>query len=201
MTVALDTPSLTARFILIFLILALTLMVGVLLKTRLTSPSLTIKLNAHEMHFAANQETIPQDMDEISALMQSVAKNPNDVKLVLKLAETLMQAEQWEPALNFAKRAQNIDPKAFEPVYLQGIILHRQGRYSEAATTLEGALNIRDDAACRYSLGILYSYFLNAPDIGERHLKAALLIPSITPNLKATIENELNRQKQKKEAK
>ena len=196
MTAALHTQSITDRIILICLILALTVMLGALLKNRLTSPSLTVTLNAREMHFEAKQETIPQGMDEISALMQSVAQNPNDLKLILQLAETLMRAEQWEPALNFAKRAQSVDPKAFEPVYMQGIILHRQGRYAEAASKLEEALNIRDDANCRYSLGILYCYFLNAKDIGQRHLIAALEIPDITLELKATIEKELNRQGQ-----
>ena len=80
MTSALPTNSFSTRFILIFLSLALTFMVAALLKARFTNPSLTITNNANEMLFEADQDTIHQGMDEISALMQSVAKNPTDTK-------------------------------------------------------------------------------------------------------------------------
>lgn len=187
-------PSLKTKLVILSLALSCLVMVLALLKTRLLNPSLTVQLSGQEMHFNASDETVTQDMDEISALMQAVGRKPHDIQIILKLSESLLKKNQLEPAANFAKRAHLENPKAFEPLYLLGIILHRQGQYQEAKSKLVEALSLKDDAACRYSLAILYCYYLRQKDLGIAQLKAALKAPNLKDDLKQTLELELKKQ-------
>ncbi|MCR5814904.1 MAG: tetratricopeptide repeat protein [Desulfovibrio sp.] len=181
------------RLLILFLAALLVLMLCVMLKKSLLHPSLTVQNAPHEMHFQASSETITRDMDEIGALMQMVKANPNDSSLTLKLCDALMRAERWDAAENFARRVTDLDPHSFQAHFLLGVILHQLNKNQEARDMLEKALTIHDDPAARYSLGILYLYFLQQTDKGLAHLQAALKLPDLTPELKATIEEEIQK--------
>ena len=74
-----------------------------------------------------------------------------------------------------------------------GVILHNQGKPQEAAATLEKVVVLRDDATVRYSLGVLYSYFLQQKDKGRAHWEAGLKDPKISPEMRQAIEEELKK--------
>lgn len=52
-----------------------------------------------------------------------------------------------------------------------GIIQHSQNRNAEAAASLEKVVAAREDPSVRYSLGILYAYYLEQPDKGLEQLQ------------------------------
>ena len=186
--------SLKQRLLILFLAVLLIVMLFVMLKERLLHPALTVKNAPQEMHFQASSETITRDMDEIGALMQMVKANPKDSALILKLCDALMHAERWDAAESFARRVLDNDPNNFQAHFLLGVILHQRQNYQEAQEMLQKALAIHDDPAARYSLGILCLYFLQQQEQGLLHLKAALKLPDLTPELKASIEEELRKQ-------
>ena len=59
--------------------------------------------------------------------------------------------------------------------------------------TLEKVVALRDDATVRYSLGVLYSYFLQQKDKGRAHWEAGLKDPKISPEMRQAIEEELKK--------
>lgn len=181
------------RLLILLLAALLILMLFVLLKDRLLHPSLTVVNTPREMHFQASSETITRDMDEIEALMQKVKANPEDNALCLELCDALMRAERWDAAESFAQRVVQRDSQNFQAHFLLGVILHQQHKDEQASQALEKAVAIRDDASARYSLGILYLYFLKQSDMGIRHLQAALKLPNLSKDLKAAIEEELEK--------
>lgn len=78
-----------------------------------------------------------------------------------------------------------------KPLYLLGVIQHNQGRHKEAAEALERVVKIKDEASVRYSLGVLYIYFLEDTKRGAEHLRAGLNDPTASEELKAAIQQEL----------
>lgn len=54
-------------------------------------------------------------------------------------------------------------------------------------------MKIKDEASVRYSLGVLYIYFLEDPKRGSEHLRAGLTDATASEELKAAIKQELER--------
>ncbi|MBO4368891.1 MAG: hypothetical protein J5803_02145, partial [Desulfovibrio sp.] len=186
------------KIILLCIALFLALILFFLVKNRLMHPELTIETTPQSVHFQANNEVISKDMDEVAALMQMLKANPNDTSILLSLTDALMKLERWDAAEQFVRRALALEPENFTPNYLLGIILHQKNKPEEAALALEKALTIHDDAAARYSLGILYLYFIKDQNKGIDQLKKGLAIPDSNQELKAAITEELQKQTTKK---
>ncbi|HIU18271.1 MAG TPA: hypothetical protein IAB01_07465 [Candidatus Avidesulfovibrio excrementigallinarum] len=127
----------------------------------------------------------------IMQLMQHLQHDPNDVDTLVKLADLFLHQDDPVRAENFALRAKEVAPDNVEALYLLAIARHQQQRHAEAAASLEAALAIKDSADMRYSLGVLYIYFLNQPDKGRAMLQAALTAPGLSESLKAHIQAEL----------
>ncbi|HZF60651.1 MAG TPA: hypothetical protein VEZ52_03400, partial [Desulfovibrio sp.] len=96
-------------------------------------------------------------------------------------------------AETFAQRAVTMDVSNPKPLYLLGVIQHNQGRHKEAAEALEQVVKIKDEASVRYSLGVLYIYFLEDPKRGADHLRAGLTDATASEELKAAIKQELEK--------
>lgn len=183
-------PNASARMLIILLAASLAVMLAVSLKARFQNPHLTVP---------GRQQSMPAEGGEaeggqsIGALMRQVSENPQDLNALLHLIEHLVVARNWEAAETFAQRAVTMDVSNPKPLYLLGIILHNQGRNKEAAEALEKVLAIKDEASVRYSLGVLYLYFLNEPKRGIEQLQAGLKDPEAGADLKATIQRELEK--------
>lgn len=130
---------------------------------------------------------------EVAGLMQSLQRDPNDPVTLLSLVEIYLKQSDFSGAQNFVNRALMAAPADPEPQYYQGIIQAQMGQNAEAAESLERAIKLGDSASTRFSLGILYIYSLGEKDKGITHLKAALLLPDSTPEMRALIEEELKK--------
>ncbi|BAV92305.1 tetratricopeptide repeat protein [Candidatus Desulfovibrio trichonymphae] len=131
--------------------------------------------------------------DNIGMLMQQAAKEPQNTDVLIHLVEALIAAQNWEAAETFAKRAVSLDLQDHRPLYLLGIVMHNLGHHKEAAETLEKALTIKDTAALRYSLGVLYLYFLRDTPRGVRHLSTGLHDANADEDMKRAIREELEK--------
>ena len=183
-------PNASARMLLVLLAASLVVMLAVSLKARFQNPHLTVPGRQQSMPAGAGEAAAGQSIGE---LMRQVSENPQDLNALLHLIEHLVTAQNWEAAETFAQRAVTMDVSNPKPLYLLGVILHNQGRNKEAAEALEKVLAIKDEASVRYSLGVLYIYFLHDPKRGIEHLQAGLKDPEASADLKATIQQELEK--------
>ena len=103
-----------------------------------------------------------------------------------------------EGTQNRALRAVVAAPNETQPLYMLGIIQHSQNRNAEAAASLEKVVAAREDPSVRYSLGILYAYYLEQPDKGLEQLQKALDNPNTPADLKKAVAEEVTKIKEHK---
>lgn len=131
----------------------------------------------------------------IMKLMQRLQQNPSDMEALSGLTEHFMHTQDWQRAETFAMRAVLAAPNETKPLYMLGVIQHNQKRHAEAAANLEKVAATDNDPSVRYSLGILYAYYLNDPDKGIGQFEKALKTPGITPELKTSVLEEIEKAK------
>ena len=182
--------GLSARILIILLAAAFCIMLFASLKARFQNPHLTVA--ARPQQGMAGGEA-GEDAQTVGKLMRQVAENPQDLGALIHLIEHLVTAQNWDAAETFAQRAVTMDVSNPKPLYLLGIIQHSQGRHKEAAEALEKVVNIKDEASVRYSLGVLYIYFLEDPKRGVDHLRAGLKDATASQELKAAMQQELDK--------
>lgn len=187
---------LRARLLLLFLAVCLGAMLVVSLVERFRNPRL-VEVVGQSMPpgmGAAPQSGAPAGPgDEIARLMQEAGRNPDNGEVIFHLAEALVAAGNWEAAETFARRAMVLDVSNPAPLHLLGVITHNLGREKEAADLLERALAMKEDAGVRYSLGVLYTYFLKDAERGRAHLQAALDLPDTPEEMRERIREELEK--------
>ena len=182
--------GLSARILIILLAAAFCLMLFTSLKARFQNPHLTVA--------ARPQQGMPageagEDAQTVGKLMRQVAENPQDLGALIHLIEHLVTAQNWDAAETFAQRAVTMDVGNSKPLYLLGVIQHNQGRHKEAAEALERVVKIKDEASVRYSLGVLYIYFLEDPKRGVEHLRAGLKDTTASEELKVAMQQEIEK--------
>lgn len=187
----------STRILIILLAAALTIMLFASLKARIQNPHLTVA--ARPQQGMAGGEA-GEDAQTVGKLMRQVAENPQDIGALIHLIEHLVSAQNWDAAETFAQRAVTMDVGNSKPLYLLGVIQHNQGRHKEAAEALERVVKIKDEASVRYSLGVLYIYFLEDPKRGVEHLRAGLNDATASAELKAAIQQELEKTPMPEEA-
>ena len=187
----------STRILIILLAAALTIMLFASLKARIQNPHLTVA--ARPQQGMAGGEA-GEDAQTVGKLMRQVAENPQDIGALIHLIEHLVSAQNWDAAETFAQRAVTLDVGNSKPLYLLGVIQHNQGRHKEAAEALERVVKIKDEASVRYSLGVLYIYFLEDPKRGVEHLRAGLNDATASAELKAAIQQELEKTPMPEEA-
>ena len=132
-----------------------------------------------------------QLMAHIGELMQKVKNNPQDATVMLELVNHLIELQQWVPAEQFARRITTITPSNPAGHYLLSVALHGLERNEEAAASLEQAISLDDSPTLRYSLGVLYAYYLNDKAKAAEHFRAGLAKADAMPELRKDLESEL----------
>lgn len=127
----------------------------------------------------------------IGTLMQQMQKDPNNIEILTKLADTFIHQEDWARAENFLMKAITIAPTDTQTLYLLGITQFNQKKAALAAETFETLLAIAEDAHARFNLGVIYKHYLNKPDMADKHLKAILSIPGVEKSLQERAQKEL----------
>lgn len=190
MTTDVRTPSLPHRLIMLVLLAGLLLMLGTTVWQRIQQPELVQQV----AHTPAQHSQ--EEVSAVGRLMEQVSRNPTDMDSLLALVNALVKMENWDVAENFARRAIELDAKDPRPLHLLGVIQHNTGRHADAAQTLEAVIALRDDPSVRYSLGVLYIYYLNDKERGLAQLRAGLSLPDVSDSLKKHLQSELNKAEQ-----
>lgn len=150
-------------------------------------PSLTV-------HSSTPEKITPApDQDIVISMMQRLQKNPTDVDAILHLAEYFMHQEDWKKAETFARRAVVTAPSESRPFYMLGVIQHKQNHQTEAAESFTQALAIKEDPAIRYSLGLLYAWYLDKKQEGLKELQKILNNSSASQELKDAAQKEIEK--------
>ncbi len=180
------------KIILAFVGLCAVLMLASALAHRFTNPSL-VKDNPVQQQSQVPSQMAGGQPNELAMLMQKIQTNPQDKDALLALAEQFLQMQDPTAAANFASQLINLEPNHFEGLYILGISLHQQGKYDEARNTLEQALSIKEDVTLLFSLGVLYSHFLNDKVKAKTYFERALKANNLPDDLKTAIEEELGK--------
>ena len=193
------------RSILLLITAGLVLMLVSTLSYFSANPGLVSHTTTGTQAAAPSGQQMPTSagMDEatqqgVMALMQKLQKNPTDLEALVGLTEHFMHTQDWQRAETFALRAVVAAPNETQPLYMLGIIQHSQNRNAEAAASLEKVVAAREDPSVRYSLGILYAYYLEQPDKGLEQLQKALDNPNTPADLKKAVAEEVTKIKEHK---
>ncbi len=194
--------SVSHRSILLLMTVGLLCMFGIALKERVENPDLVIQVEPRMSMDAMGAMGAMSDMvagmgagapSEVGMLMQQLADKPHDVAALIQLSEHLVQGQQWTAAETFVRRAIEVNPQDAQAQYLLGVILHGQGKSEEAVQALENAVLLKDEASVRYSLGVLYVYYLENIAKGVEHFTAGLNDATAPENLQTAIRAELEK--------
>lgn len=178
------------KAILAFVSVGLLVMLAISFIDRLRNPDLVVSSRGGAGMEQAQGEGMNPD---IAKLMEHLRENPNDVTALLHLSEHLVNDQNWAAAETFIQRAVVADPSNSQPMYLLGVVQHNLGKHKEAAESLERVLSLKDEASVRYSLGVLYLYYLNDSANGVKHLSAGLNDPKAPESLKKSLREELEK--------
>lgn len=151
-------------------------------QTRGTAPAATQQ---------AQQAQQQEGMNALAELMARLQENPNDVAVLMALSNEFMQRSEWARAENFLKKISVVEPGNTDALYMLGISQFNLERPGEAANTFETLLSFTDDPAARFSLGVLYKHYLEAPDKAATHFTAILNNPEANAELKQRASKEL----------
>ncbi|MBR4745807.1 MAG: hypothetical protein IK061_00205, partial [Desulfovibrio sp.] len=174
--------------VLAFLFAGVLAMLACALWTRFTQPSIVKRTPAQTQQAQAGASPA---QSRIASLMAETAKNPGNVDALLELAQEFMSHGQPDASAGFLNRAMSADAANPMPPYLLGYLRHQQGREQEACELMERSLAVRDQAAVRASLGMLYRYYAKDNAKAEAHWKRALELPDLEAEQRKTVEAEL----------
>ncbi len=119
------------------------LLVGVVVMELLTrkDPSRQVEVHDHKNNpttDAANMQALPQ----IEELEKRIAANPDDVKLVLQLANLLQDAKFYDKAIQNYKTYLAKQPNDPDALVDLGICYYDMGQYDEATSYMKKALQV-----------------------------------------------------------
>lgn len=180
------------HWVFIFLAIFLGVMLLASIWWRFYEPSLTVHIVPQQRE-GGMPAVSDNGMNAVGSLMEHVAKNPHDVSAMLQLTENLMAMGQWDGAENFAQKAMSEPGDNARAMYLLAVIHHNKGQHAEAAELLEKLLKNGENPSARYSLGILYIYFLKNPELGREHLEQGLRDADTPEALTQAMREELDK--------
>ncbi len=154
--------------------------------TAQTAPATDAVRNMTEQGMDSSEE------QAIMNLMQKMKENPHDADTLLELAGIFAEQGNAEGAKDMVERAVVAAPSDHRAPYLMGVILAREGNWTEAASQLERSLSLKDDAATRYSLAVIYRYHLQQEDKARENFETAARICN-DESLSAMIRTELEK--------
>jgi len=84
----------------------------------------------------------PLDQARVQELQQAITTNPKNVDAVVQLGNTYFDAEQWDNAIIWYKKAVELDPKNADASTDLGVSLYYSNRPDEALAQFERSLKI-----------------------------------------------------------
>ena len=136
---------------------------------RMDNPSLVVKAEPVKPHGSEKGmpgETPPGQMPqgmgggamgEIAALMAKLKQTPEDLDLLLEVAEKFIMVEAYDKASGFLDKAEKLSPDNPEILNAQGIVSFGQDKFDEAKAKFERAISLAPlDFRAQFNLGLLY---------------------------------------------
>ena len=154
---------------------------------------------AHTAEAPAPQTNTPRDTTDpqspqgmaIMALMQKMQADPHNVETLLELSHAFADQGDLDAARDMAERAVIAAPSDYRAPYMLAVLLGKAGKWQDAAAQLERSLSLHDDAAARYSLGVIYRYHLKQEDKARASFEAASQLcqdPALAPMIEAELK-------------
>jgi len=82
------------------------------------------------------------DQARVQELQQAIATNPKNVDAIVQLGNTYFDAEQWDNAITWYKKAVELDPRNADASTDLGVSLYYSNRPDEALAQFERSLKI-----------------------------------------------------------
>ncbi len=189
------------KIILGIMVFSLVSMLAVSLVQRLQGDPLVVQGADPNVAELVENNAAATIMQEIGKHMEELKENPDNFDLLVHTADLLLQTEQWDAAESFLRRALTLDASKAQPHYLLGIALHSNEKHAEAAASLERVVSINNDPSARYSLGVLYAYYLEDKARALDHFAKALEMKDLGSDLRTAIEMESEKVRQESTSK
>jgi cytochrome c-type biogenesis protein CcmH/NrfG len=136
-------------------------------------------------------DLMPEQADEMAALMRTLRDNPNDADNLYRIAEIFVRAGDQARAEIFLNRAVLSRPADARARFMLGNVLFKQNKMREAAAVYEELLKISKDAEAMYNLALLRKYHLNDKAGAETLLRGLLQLSDAPPEILEKARKEL----------
>ncbi|MBD0371414.1 MAG: tetratricopeptide repeat protein [Pyrinomonadaceae bacterium] len=133
----------------------------------------------------ANQQAA---MAEAEAAGKLAKDRPDNFEAQMKAAEAFYQIQRFDEAAEFLKRANQLQPQAYEPIVNLGNVYFDAERYEEAEKWYSQALKTRpDDINVRTDLGL--TFLFRTPPDNDRAIKEFRASLERDPRHEQTLQN------------
>lgn len=166
-------PSTGVKAVVLVVAAGLVAMVAWTLVWRAENPSLVQKpRQSRQAQSGGMPMDSEQNMGMITAMMEKLKENPNDVHTLHTLAEQFMRMQAWERAEALLERAIVVDPTHESVLNLMGITEFNLKRYRDSADKFEMLLELEpDNLMAKYNLGVIYGHFLEDKATAKKYLQ------------------------------
>ena len=118
---------------------------------------------------APNSQSQQGMMTNVRDALEKAKNNPNDFQAQVEAARMYYQVNQLDEAIEYLKKAQQIDPKNLGVTATIGNLYFDQKKYDEAEKWFSEALKIKDDPELRVELAS--TYLQREPPNAERAIQ------------------------------
>ncbi|MDD6088167.1 MAG: tetratricopeptide repeat protein [Desulfovibrionaceae bacterium] len=129
-------------------------------------------LSEDQMKISETQD--PKNNNDSAQASSSRLSADAELNMLISMAKKMLAEQNWNYAEMYALKALVKNAQSAEALYCLGISRYRMERYEEAALALEKTLQLQDDPAVRYSLGVLYLYYLGQATKGTNLLHSVV---------------------------
>lgn len=166
-------PQAARRRTTYLLMACLGLMVFAAVTYRVENPSIVKHEERQQMPGGMGQ--MGSDMGGISAMMQKLQANPDDVEAMRSLGMAFMEMHAWDKSASFWDMLLEKDPNDVMALNQKGFCLFEMEKHAEAAELFERMLTIeQDNYHAHYNLGVIYKHYLAQPDKAAVHFQAVV---------------------------
>lgn len=133
----------------------------------------------------ANQQAALADAQAAEKLAKD---QPNNFEAQMKAAEAFYQIQRFDEAAEYLKRANQLQPQAYEPIVNLGNVYFDAGRYEDAEKWYTEALKVKpDDVNVRTDLGL--TFLFRTPPDNDRAIKEFRSSLERDPRHEQTLQN------------
>lgn len=157
-----------------FLLVSLALMVFAAVAFKVENPSIVQHEERREMP-GGGMGQMGGDMAGLTAMMQALKENPEDVEAMRNLGMSFMEMQAWDKSMSFWDMILQRNPNDVMALNQKGFCLFEMEKYAEAAALFEQMLGVEPgNAHAHYNLGVIYKHYLSDPKKADAHFQAVL---------------------------